>query len=95
MDDEVKESVKIVCVGDGAAGKTCSIIAYTQNAFPHDYVPTVYDTYAVEVNITNKKEQNKVNVALQAKRSMTISGLFHIQEQICSSFFSLSTAQTH
>ncbi|KAI9016800.1 P-loop containing nucleoside triphosphate hydrolase protein [Hyaloraphidium curvatum] len=45
---------KLVIVGDGACGKTCLLIRFSQGKFPEVYVPTVFENYVADVDVDGK-----------------------------------------
>ncbi|PVU91112.1 hypothetical protein BB561_004565 [Smittium simulii] len=46
---------KLVIVGDGACGKTCLLIVFSNGTFPDVYVPTVFENYVADVEVDGRK----------------------------------------
>ena len=47
------KNVKVVCVGDGAVGKTSLLLSYTRDVFMDEYEPTIFDNHSMLVMIDN------------------------------------------
>lgn len=46
--------VTCVAVGDSAVGKSCMLISYTTNAFPPNYIRTVFEDYTTDVMLNGR-----------------------------------------
>merc|ERR1719233_1664260 len=56
--------IKVVVVGDGAVGKTCLLISFTENVFPKKYVPTIFNNSMKEVTLKSENGEPGTKVSL-------------------------------
>jgi GTPase SAR1 family protein len=59
------KTLKLVIVGDGAAGKTCMAYVYSKNEFPEDYTPTVVDNFTLTVSGSKKNKKIKKKLTMK------------------------------
>ena len=56
---------KLVVVGDGACGKTCLLYVFSKDHYPVKYVPTVFETYVANIEVSHFVR----NISLQSPLS--------------------------
>jgi len=45
---------KLVVVGDGECGKTCLLIVFTDDEFPEQYIPTVFEVHVASTVVDGR-----------------------------------------
>ena len=51
----IERTRKLVVVGDGMCGKTSLLYAFLHQAFDPTHTPTIFDTYASNIEVDGKK----------------------------------------
>ena len=74
---KAKINLKIVAVGDGAVGKTSLLMSYSNNRFPRDYVPTVFDNYSRDVLVDDQEVQMNLWDTAGQERYRAITNLYY------------------
>ena len=61
-----KTSVNTVWIGDAESGKTSLLTSYTQDIFPQEYVPTVFENYTAKVPLDGSGRTINLNMRATA-----------------------------
>ncbi|CAD8106791.1 unnamed protein product [Paramecium sonneborni] len=57
ISNQEPQQIKVVVIGDSSVGKTSILLTYTQDRFPIDYVPTVFENYSNVISVDNTQVQ--------------------------------------
>ena len=61
-----KTSVNTIWIGDAESGKTSLLTSYTQDIFPQEYVPTVFENYTAKVLLDGTDRSINLNMRASA-----------------------------
>ncbi|CAD8198885.1 unnamed protein product [Paramecium pentaurelia] len=57
ISNQEPQPIKVVVIGDSSVGKTSILLTYTQDRFPIDYIPTVFENYSNVICVDNTQVQ--------------------------------------
>ena len=50
----IMQSIKLVTVGDDSVGKRAMCVTYTENRFPEEYFPAIFEQFSVDMTVDGK-----------------------------------------
>jgi small GTP-binding protein len=64
----IEKTRKLVVVGDGMCGKTSLLYAFMHQTFDPSHTPTIFDTYAANIEVDNKKVKENRNLPFEKEK---------------------------